>query len=552
MRIAIAQMNATVGDLAGNVARILDFAKRARAGGAAAIVTPELALCGYPPEDLLLRDDFMESCARAVDELARSARGITVVVGHPRGEHGLRYNSASVIRDGRVACVYDKHSLPSYTVFDEARYFEPASAPCVFSLDRAASPADDAREPGAPEPSRNRAGINICADTWDGAAPRAAFDAGARVLLVLNASPYHLRKQEMRRHVMRERAAETGLAIVYANMVGGQDELVFDGASFVMDADGEITQQLPAFEEALGFVDIAGAVPMPGTFAPRLAPEAEVYKALVLGLRDYVTKNGIAGLVVGVAGEIDSALALAIAVDAIGAAKVQAVMMPAPHTGAASREEARAQALALGARYSEIPIAPMFGAYKAALSSEGAGAEESASVRGLEARIRGTLLAALASEAGALVLTSRNKSAMAMGGVAEQADPAGSFAALKDIDTALVYALAGYRNGISRVISQRVIDGGRGPRPGSGTAEGDALPPHPTFDAILEAYVEDELSPAEIVARGYTRTDVERVLGLVQSGEYRRRQAPIGVRITGRGFGKDGRYPITNRFRPRF
>ena len=548
MRIAIAQMNATVGDLAGNVDRILDFAKRARTGGAAVVITPELAVCGYPPEDLLLRADFMESCARAVVELARRARGITLIVGHPRLEESRRYNSASVLRDGAVVRVYDKRSLPGYTVFDEARYFEPASRACVFALENPAPAADIAEEDVAIEPHGNSAGINICADTWDAEAPRAARAAGARILLVLNASPYHLRKQEMRRHVMRERASETGLAAVYVNMVGGQDELVFDGASFVMDADGEITQQLPAFEEALGFVDIADGVPMPGPIAPRLASEAEVYKALVLGLRDYVIKNGYAGVVLGISGEIESALTLAIAVDALGPSRVRAVMMPSQHTLPRGRDNARAQALAMGARYSEIAIGELARAYHGALSTEVSPRRDATRGCSLSARIRGTLLMALSKETGAIVLASTNKSDMATGAGTLHGDMAGGFAVLKDIDKRLVYALADYRNGVSRVIPQTVIERAP-PQPTAGESEDDALPPYPILDAILEAYVEDDLPPAQIIARGYAPADVARVLQLVQSSEYKRRQAPIGVRITGRAFGKDWRYPITNRFR---
>jgi NAD+ synthetase len=550
MRIAIAQMNATVGDLAGNVDRILDFSKRARTGGASVVITPELAVCGYPPEDLLLRDEFMESCAHAVEELARRAKGITLIVGHPRREACLRYNSASVLRDGAVVRVYDKRSLPSYTVFDEARYFDSASRACVFALDNPTPAADSAEVDSAVQAHGNSAGINICADTWDADSPRAARAAGARILLVLNASPYHLRKQEMRRHVMRERAAETGLAAVYVNMVGGQDELVFDGASFVMDADGEITQQLPAFEEALGFVDIADGVPMSGPIAPRLAPEAEVYKALVLGLRDYVIKNGFPGVVLGVSGEIESALTLAIAVDAIGASRVRALMMPSQHTPAIRREDARAQALAMGVRYSEIAIGDVARAYEAALSSEVSPRADAEAGQSLSARVRGTLLVALARETGAIVLATCSKTDMAIGDATLQGHMTGGFAVLKDIDKMLVYTLADYRNGVSRVIPQAVID--RTVAQARGERVDGALPPYPVLDAILAAYVEDDLPPAQIIARGYAPADVERVLKLVQSSEYQRRQAPIGVRITGRAFGKDWRYPITNRFRHSF
>jgi len=556
MRIAIAQLNATVGDLAGNVARIVDFAARARAGGADVMITPELAVCGYPPEDLLLREDFMRDCADAVARIAREVHGITLVVGHPRLERSQRHNSASVLRDGKVLCVYDKRELPTYTVFDEARYFEPASESCVFTMhgvELGVNICEDVwgAAHGAPQEDAHL-GINICADSWQAEAPRAAREAGARVLLVLNASPYHLHKQDMRHQVMRERASETGLAIVYANLVGGQDELVFDGSSFVMDADGAVTHQLPAFEEALGFVDLAAGAPVRGESAPRLPPEVEVYRALVLGVRDYVEKNGFPGALLGLSGGIDSALTLAVAVDALGAERVRAIMMPSKYTASMSREDARAEARALGVRYTEIPIGAVFTAYRTALAEEFKGLAEDTTEENLQSRIRGTLLMALSNKTGAIVLSTGNKSEMATGYATLYGDMAGGFSVLKDVDKMLVYALARYRNGISPVIPQRVIDRPPSAELKAGQTDQDSLPPYPTLDAILEAYVEEDLSPADILARGHPRHDVERVVALVRLSEYKRRQAPVGVRITGRAFGKDWRFPITNRFRHRF
>ena len=549
-------MNATVGDLAGNVAKIVHFSERAKAAGADVLVTPELAVCGYPPEDLLLRDDFLARCAESVTELARRVRGITLIVGHPRVDRLKRYNSASVLRDGKTICVYDKHNLPNYTVFDEERYFERARHPCVFAWDGVrlgVNICEDVWGSADPKPAEDApVGINICADMWDVTAPRRAAEAGARVLIVLNASPYHENKQDIRHHVMRERVAETGLAIVYVNMVGGQDELVFDGASFVMNSEGEVTQQLPAFEEALELVEFIDGKPAAGPIAPRLEPTAEIYRALTLGVRDYVAKNGFPGVLLGLSGGVDSALTLAIAVDALGAERVRAIMMPSQYTADMSREDAQAQSQTLGVRYTEIAIAPIFDAHRAALATEFAGLAQDATEENLQSRIRGTLLMALSNKTGAIVLTTGNKSEMGTGYATLYGDMAGGFGVLKDVDKMLVYSLARYRNGISPVIPQRVLDRPPSAELKEDQTDQDSLPPYPVLDAILEAYIEGDMAPADIVARGHSRGDVERVVGMVRVSEYKRRQAPIGVRITGRAFGKDWRYPITNRFRHRF
>jgi NAD+ synthase (glutamine-hydrolysing) len=557
MRIAIAQLNATVGDIAGNVARIMDFAERARAGGAHVMVTPELAICGYPPEDLLFRDDFMQACADALAELTERVHGITLVVGHPRITGAHRYNSASVIRDGSIIGIYDKHNLPNYTVFDEERYFDQANRACVFAMNGVRLGVniceDMWSEPTHAEPHDGaaRLGVNICADTWHAEAPRAARDAGANVLLVPNASPYHMGKQAVRRRMMHERIEETGLAIVYVNLVGGQDELVFDGASFVMNAEGRVTHQLPAFEEALGFVDIADGVPVQGALAAALEPEAEVYKALTLGVHDYVTKNGFPGVLLGLSGGIDSALTLAIAADALGPARVRAIMMPSQYTAVISREDARAQAEALGVRYTEIAIGAMFDTYLAALTHELEPVPDDTTAENIQARIRGTLLMALSNNGGSIVLTTGNKSELGTGYATLYGDMAGGFDVLKDVEKTLVYRLAQYRNTVSPVIPERVIKRAPSAELRLDQTDQDTLPPYAVLDAILEAYVEDDLGPTAIVARGYAAADVERVISLVRASEYKRRQAPIGVRITSRGFGKDWRYPITNRFRHR-
>jgi len=562
MKIAIAQLNCTVGDLAGNVARIKDFLGRARAQSADLMVTPELALCGYPPEDLLLRNDFYRACDAALRDLAAAVRGIALVVGHPRQIESKRYNAASVIQDGRVTATYYKHALPNYTVFDEERYFEAGGEPCVVRIkdvafgvniceDTWGSEGPLLANPGA-DGKPLELGINICADSWRAEAPRAARAAGAEVLLVLNASPYHLRKQHARYDVMRERVLENGMPLVYVNMVGGQDELVFDGASFALNRAGEVTHQLPLFKESLRIVTLANGDLERGEIAPQSALEAEVYEALCLGVRDYVTKNGFPGVLLGLSGGVDSALTLAIAADALGADKVRAVMMPSQYTASMSREDARAEAEALGVRYTEIAIKPVYDAFIAALAGEFRELRPDTTEENIQARIRGTLLMALSNKSGAIVLTTGNKSEMGTGYATLYGDMAGGFAVLKDISKMLVYRLANYRNGVSQVIPQRVITRAPSAELRPNQTDQDSLPPYDVIDAIMEAYVERNLAPEEIAAQGHKREDIERVVNLLRISEYKRRQAPLGIRITPRGFGKDWRYPITNKYRHRF
>jgi NAD+ synthetase len=395
-------------------------------------------------------------------------------------------------------------------------------------------------------------GINICADSWTAEAPRAAREAGAGVLLVLNASPYHVGKQSVRYDVMRERVRETGMPLVYVNMVGGQDELVFDGASFVLNREGALTHQLPIFEEALGLVTLTDGDPQRGEIAPQLSTEAEVYGALVTGVRDYINKNGFAGAIIGLSGGIDSALTLTIAVDALGAERVRAVMMPSQYTAAMSLEDARTEAVALKVRYSEIAIKPIFDAFLAALSGEFKGLPADVTEENLQSRIRGTLLMALSNKSGALVLTTGNKSEMGTGYATLYGDMAGGFGVLKDINKMMVYRLARHRNSVSPAIPQRVIERAPSAELRPDQTDQDSLPPYPVLDAIMEAYVENDISPREIIAHGFAPSDVERVVRLVRGSEYKRRQAPVGVRITPRGFGKDWRFPITNKFRHRF
>ena len=534
MKLAIAQINSTVGDLSANVAKILDYAKRARRGGASLLVTPELALTGYPPEDLLLRDDFYRACDTAMNDLAARCADITLLVGHPQQVGDQRFNAASVLRDGVVAATYQKQKLPNYSVFDEVRYFTPGVQPLVFDHDGM------------------RFGITICADVWESGPAGQALQAGAQMLLALNASPYHLEKQLTRYEVLRDRVHETGLPVLYANMVGGQDELVFDGASCVLDGTGALMQQLPAFEEALGFVQLENAAPLAGEIVADPGLEASVYKALCLGVHDYIEKNGFPGVVLGLSGGIDSALTLAIAADALGSKRVRVVMMPSEFTADISLMDVAQMVKTLRVRYSEIHIKPMFDSFIAALADEFDDLPFDLAEENLQARIRGTLLMALSNKFGDIVLTTGNKSEMAVGYSTLYGDMAGGFAVLKDVPKTLVYRLARYRNTLSPVIPERVITRAPSAELRHDQTDQDSLPPYEILDAIMEAYVQEDKSPKEIVAMGYSREDVLRVVTLIDRNEYKRRQAPVGVRITQRGFGKDRRYPITSKYRFEF
>ncbi|HTQ75462.1 MAG TPA: NAD+ synthase [Burkholderiales bacterium] len=555
VKIAVAQINCVVGDLAGNAAKILRYCEEARAAGASLLLTPELALCGYPPEDLLLREGFYRDCASALERLAREVKGITLIVGHPHQDEGKRHNAASVVREGKIVGTYYKQALPNYTVFDEERYFDPGDRPCVFQVGETRfglNICEDTWGPLGPlktRPDDVQLGINICADAWEAKAPKAARGAGAQVLLVLNASPYHMGKQASRYDVMRERVAETGMALVYANMVGGQDELVFDGASFALDRQGEVVGQLPRFEEALGFVTFADGEALRGAIAEAESLEAEVYKALCLGVRDYVGKNRFPGAIIGLSGGVDSALTLCIARDALGAERVRAVQMPSKYTALMSLEDSRGLAMNLGVRYDEIPIGPAFDAFLGMLAKEFAGRPVDATEENLQARIRGTLLMALSNKFGTIVLTTGNKSEMAVGYATLYGDMAGGFAVIKDILKTLVYRLCAYRNAVERVIPDRILTRAPSAELRPNQTDQDSLPPYDVLDAIVSGYMENDLSPAEMVGRGLDAGSVKRVVEMIHRSEYKRRQAPIGIRITHRGFGKDWRYPITSRYR---
>ena len=534
VKVAIAQINSTVGDFAGNRAKIAEFVRRAAQQGADVVLTPELSLAGYPPEDLLLRQSFYAKSAEQFDALAADIadlKGVHVVVGHLDLQDGKRYNAASVIVNGKRLGTYHKHDLPNDTVFDEKRYFTSADEPFVFDVKGV------------------RFGINICEDTWSKHAPTRAREAGAQVLLVPNGSPFHMRKQHRRYEVMRNNVSAIGLPLVYANLVGGQDELIFDGNSFAMDGMGTVCAQLKHCEEDLQIIEFDGAQPKAVELPPELSVEAQVYKVLVLGVRDYLGKNGFPGAIIGLSGGVDSALTLAIAVDALGADRVRAVMMPSPYTAEISWVDSREMVKRVGVRYDEIPIVDCFDAFRKTLAEEFKGLKEDTTEENIQARIRGTILMALSNKYGSIVLTTGNKSEMAVGYCTLYGDMAGGFAVIKDIAKTLVYRLCDYRNSVSDVIPTRILTRAPSAELRPDQTDQDSLPPYEVLDAIMQMYMEEDRSIAEIIAAGYRSEDVERVTRLIKINEYKRRQAPIGIRVTHRAFGRDWRYPITSRFR---
>ena len=555
LKICVAQLNFIVGDLGGNAQKILDAAHQAYAQGARLLLTPELSLCGYAAEDLYLRPAFMLACDDALKSLAAQLAGLQdmcVVVGHPQGadQRGTavsitqRFNCASVLREGQVVATYAKQELPNYQVFDERRYFAPGSKTCVFEA--------------GPAHALVRVGLLICEDAWFEGPALAAKAAGAQLLAVINASPFHLGKGYQRERAMAERCRSTDLPLVYAHLVGGQDELVFEGRSFVLDALGQVQGRAASFQESLfacALESIAPPSAWTATTESQRSQEADLWDALVLGVRDYVGKNRFPGVLLGLSGGIDSALVLAIAVDALGADRVRAVMMPSPYTADISWLDARDMAARMGVRYDEISIRPEFEAFKASLAGEFLDRAEDSTEENIQARIRGTLLMALSNKFGSMVLTTGNKSEMATGYCTLYGDMAGGFAVIKDLPKMRVFAMARWRNrhdpyGTGQEpIPERIIT-----RPPSAElrpeqTDQDSLPPYEVLDAIIERYMENDQSIADIVAAGYSATDVERVTRLIQINEYKRRQAPPGIRVSHRSFGKDWRYPITNRFR---
>jgi NAD+ synthase (glutamine-hydrolysing) len=538
VRIALAQVNSTVGDVQGNAARIAARLEEARQSGAELVATPELALSGYPPEDLLFHRGFRRRIEESLARLSESARGIDLLIGYPEYSGGVLFNSAAWIRDGRRIANYRKQRLPNYQVFDEKRYFTPGDAFVTVEIGGV------------------RVAPIICEDVWHTDIAAGARAAGADLVLALNASPYQKGKQPEREANLSARARENGLAFAYLNLVGGQDELVFDGCSFAVDTNGRIVQRLPAFEESLATLDLVamdkGFDVQPESLAPLPAGEESVWRALVLGVRDYVEKHRFAGVVIGLSGGVDSALVLAIACDAIGPSRVHAVMMPSHFTSAMSEKDAAAMARGLGVHYSMVPIEGMYQATLAALEREFRGREPDATEENIQARCRGMLLMAISNKTGRMVLTTGNKSEMSVGYATLYGDMAGGFAPIKDCSKTLVWRLARWRNaqGASPVIPQRIIDRPPTAELRENQLDSDSLPPYDVLDPILEAFIEDDRSVDEIVGMGFDRATVTRVLELVKRSEYKRRQAPPGVRVSSRAFGRDWRYPITSGYRP--
>ena len=550
LKLCIAQLNFVVGDTAGNAQKIVAAARAAYAQGARLVLTPELSICGYLAEDLFLRPAFIASCDDAVKTVARELaglKGLHVVVGHPMGgdirsksvQVQRRFNAASVVSEGRVLETYAKRELPNYQVFDERRYFTPGQGICVFQVEGVS------------------VGLLICEDAWFDEPGLLAKEAGAEMLAVINASPFHVGKGGERVERMAERARALEVPVIYAHLVGGQDEVVFDGASFAVDAEGALVGRAPGFQEDLFMVQAdreEGRVRFAAHLVHERSPEADLWDALVLGVRDYIGKNGFPGVLLGLSGGIDSALVLAIAVDALGRDKVRTLMMPSPYTADISWIDARDMAHRLGVRYDEISIVPEFEAFKASLAHEFKGLPEDTTEENIQARIRGVLLMALSNKFGSIVLTTGNKSEMATGYCTLYGDMAGGFAVIKDLLKTTVFRLARWRNihdpygtGISP-IPERIITRPPSAELRPGQVDQDSLPPYEVLDAILERYMEDDQGVEEIIAAGFERAVVERVARLIRVNEYKRRQAPVGIRVTHRSFGKDWRYPITGKF----
>lgn len=539
LKIAIAQQNFMVGDIDANTQRVIDTASDANAQGVEVLLFPELTLMGYPPEDLLLRPSVAIRIDKAFARLAAELPPqVHVVVGYPRQTDNGCYNSAAVFYDGAVLCHYDKQELPNFRVFDEKRYFTAGNQPCVFTVKGALL------------------ALTVCEDIWHEGPMVQAAEAGAQLMLNINASPYHLEKSTRRHEVLSARCQQGGMGIVYGNLVGGQDELVFDGTSMMMDHQGQIVFRAPEFQEGLyvSEVTLEGkhmALTSPQTIAPLLDEDAAVYQALVLGVKDYVNKNGFKGVVLGLSGGIDSAVTLAVAVDALGAERVEAVMMPFRYTAQMSLDDAEAEANRLGVDYKVLPIEPMYEAFMATLEPEFKDYPKDTTEENLQARCRGVMLMAISNKKGYMVLTTGNKSEMAVGYSTLYGDMAGGFDVLKDVPKTQVYRLANLRNNMTPdnpPIPQNVIDRPPSAELAPDQTDQDSLPDYDILDQILHLYVERDFSAQAIIAEGFQEADVMRVIRLVDVNEYKRRQAPVGVRVTERGFGRDRRYPITCRW----
>jgi len=549
--ISVAQLNFVVGDMAGNAQKIIDAARSAHQRGVRLLLTPELSICGYAAEDLFLRPSFIQACDDALKTIATALadlKDLHVVVGHPSGGDSRtrsvsvaqRFNRASVVCQGRVVAHADKRELPNYQVFDERRYFTPGQSSCVFEV------------------AGWQVGLLICEDAWFEAPAADALAGGAQLLAVVNASPFHVGKGGEREATMRERCVQTGLPLIYAHLVGGQDEVVFEGRSFVLGSDGEVLGRAHSFQEQAFDIDLdrpSGQVQVTAPMAQAQSLESDLWHALVMGVHDYIGKNGFPGALLGLSGGIDSALVLAIAVDALGPDKVRAVMMPSPYTADISWLDAREMAQRMGVRYDEHSIVPEFEAFLATLAGEFAHTPVDTTEENIQARIRGTLLMALSNKFGAIVLTTGNKSEMATGYCTLYGDMAGGFAVIKDVVKTMVFRLARWRNANDpfgrglNPIPERIIT-----RPPSAElrpdqTDQDSLPAYEVLDDILARFMENDESPSQIVQSGHAPADVDKVTRLIRINEYKRRQSPVGIRVTHRSFGKDWRYPITNRFR---
>ena len=536
LRIALAQIDPTVGDAPGNADRAIRQVAPALAQGARLLVLPELMLSGYPPEDLLFHRGFRRRIDEALMRLAAAASGIDILTGYPEYTSGTIYNTAAWLRGGACIARYRKQVLPNYQVFDEKRYFSAGTAPVIVELDGI------------------RIAPLICEDVWHAGPAAAARAAGAGLCISLNASPYQQGKQPEREAALARRARETGMPFIYVNLVGAQDELVFDGNSFAVDETGRLVHRAPAFEESLSCVEATrvqgGTQLAPESLAPLLAADESVYRAIVTGVRDYVGKHDFSGVVLGLSGGVDSALVLAIACDALGAERVHAVMLPSRYTSSMSEKDAATMARGLGVRYSVISIEGMFQATLAALQREFQGRAPDSTEENIQARCRGIVLMAISNKTGRMLLTTGNKSEMAVGYATLYGDMAGGYAPIKDCSKTLVYRLARWRNARSPVIPARIIERPPSAELRENQLDSDTLPPYEVLDPILAAFIEDDRSVDEIVAQGFERATVVRVLDMVKQSEYKRRQAPPGVRVSGRAFGRDWRYPITSGYRP--
>ena len=534
LKIGLAQVNLLVGDIEGNTEKVIEIARQAEQDKLDLVVFPELTLCGYPPEDLLHRPGMHHRVEQALTFLCKTVSNTAVLLGYPRLIDGQLYNMAGLIQHGKLQAEYKKQRLPNYSVFDEKRYFIAGDQPCVVALNGI------------------NLGITICEDAWQPEPMRQSVAAGAQLLVNLNASPFHINKGNERESVIQSRVNENNVPVVYVNLLGGQDELVFDGESFVVNEKGETVLRAPAFEEGLYSVschlqnDKVSIIK--GHCEPLLPKVESAYQALVTGVRDYINKNGFKGAVIGLSGGIDSALTLAVAVDALGSDRVEAVSMPSRYTAGMSIEDARKQAAALGVNFQIIEIEPLFNAFIESLKSEFEGYETDTTEENLQARCRGVLLMAISNKKGTMVLTTGNKSEMAVGYATLYGDMAGGFCVLKDVPKTLVYKMSRYRNQSGEVIPERVITRPPSAELAPDQKDEDSLPPYDDLDAILESYVEQDQCAEQIIARGYDAETVYRVIGMVDRNEYKRRQAPPGVKITHKAFGRDRRYPITSGF----